>query len=94
MYASQWFLTIFTINLKTECIVRFLDCFFLDGFKTIYKFGLGILKINEEKILSSKNFDELMTLMKNIYDYISLEDLMTKSYTFSHIRKQLEVIFL
>jgi len=91
MYASQWFLTIFTLNLKPECIVRFLDCFFLEGSKTIYRFGLGILKINEERITNAKNFDELMLLMKSIYENISIEDLMSKSFSFTNLKKQLEV---
>jgi len=47
MYASQWFITIFTVNLKFEILVRIFDVFLLEGQKILYRFALAILKINE-----------------------------------------------
>lgn len=47
MYASQWFITIFAVNLKFDILVRIFDVFLLEGQKILYRFALGILKLSE-----------------------------------------------
>ena len=66
MYASQWFLTLFFVNVKYEIFLRIFDLFLLErNSKIIYRFGLALLKLNEEKIVNAKLFDELMIIIKH-----------------------------
>jgi Rab-GTPase-TBC domain len=51
MFASQWFITIFAVNLKFDILVRIFDVFLLEGQKIFYRFALAILKINEGRLL-------------------------------------------
>jgi hypothetical protein len=50
MFASQWFITVFSVNLRYEILVRVFDVFLLEGQKILYRIAYGILKINEGKI--------------------------------------------
>lgn len=76
MYASQWFLTLFFVNVKYEFFLRIFDLFLLErNSKIIYRFGLALLKLNEEKIVNTKLFDELMIIIKHLDDKIDVEKL-------------------
>ena len=50
MFASQWFITVFSVNLRYEVLVRVFDVFLLEGQKIMYRIAYGILKLNEGKI--------------------------------------------
>ena len=58
MYALEWFITLFTRELDFKILVRIFDTFLLEGFKVIYRFIFGFLKLKEEKIIRSDDRDE------------------------------------
>jgi hypothetical protein len=67
MYAMNWFLTLFFSNNKVpETAIRIFDMYLLDKDKILYRFSLALLKANEERILSTKAFDKLLYLFKEI----------------------------
>lgn len=80
IFASQWFLTLFFVNLKFEFVVRILDCFFMEGMRVIYRVGLALLKLNEEKITSNKQLDEIMNIMKKLDDGITIDMLFKTAF--------------
>ena len=41
MYAAQWVLTIFTYNFPFALVVRVLDAFLLEGWKTVFRVALA-----------------------------------------------------
>lgn len=53
MYASSWFLTLFTtaLNLNLICC-RIMDVFLSEGMEMIFKIALALLTIGKETILS------------------------------------------
>ena len=51
IYATQWFMTIFSNNIPIKLTLRIWDVFFIEGQKIIYRVALAILKINEKKLL-------------------------------------------
>ena len=59
MYASQWFLTIFTAKFPLFLVFRVLDCFLLFGFDSIFQVALGILKVSKKDMLQL-DFEGLM----------------------------------
>ena len=84
MYASQWFMTIFSVNMPFECIVRIWDIFFVEGPKMMYRVALAIFKINQEKLLKA-DLDGLFTKLRE-YSKGAEPELLIKtavSFTFS-----------
>lgn len=79
MFASQWFLTLFLVNLKFEVVVRIFDCFLMEGIRVIYRMGLALLKLNEDKI-TNKQFDEVMNIMKNLDEGLSIDVLFKAAF--------------
>jgi Rab-GTPase-TBC domain len=46
MYASQWFMTIFSVNFPFEFTVRIWDMFLIEGKKVLFRVALAIFKMN------------------------------------------------
>ena len=94
MYASPWFLTLYSAQFKFDLLVRIFDVYLLEGQKVIYRIALALMKTHEEKILKGKHMEDVLTAMKVISDNIDVEDLMTKAFDFSISRSHLKVFLL
>jgi len=94
MYASQWFITLFAVNFRFDILVRVFDVYLLEGQKILYRIALAVLKINEEKILSKKGFDEVLVIMKYLFNNITADDLFLKAFKFSISRDHITVGFI
>lgn len=53
IYATQWFMTIFSTNMPIELTLRIWDIFFIEGKKILYRVALAIFKILEKELLES-----------------------------------------
>ena len=91
MYAAQWFITLFTVNFKFEILVRVFDFFLCEGIKVVYRIGLAILKINEEKFLKAKQLEDVMGVFKEAYDNLNADELFNVAFNFGITRKQILV---
>jgi len=89
IYASSWYLTIFTNALSYDIVLRIMDCFLFEGKKILHRISLAILALKENEILSKKNLAEIMNVMKNIEENIDLDLLFKKGFDFSISRKQI-----
>ena len=90
MYASEWFICLFSRNLEFNGLVRIFDVFLLEGYKVIYRFSLAFLKIKEDEFLKGK--DGLASIMQTInksYENIDIENLFKIAFGFSISRKDL-----
>ena len=65
MYASQWFLTIFTYSAPFTLVTRVWDAFLAEGWKSMYRTALGVLAANQSALLRM-DFDELMPALKGL----------------------------
>ncbi|CAG2116761.1 unnamed protein product, partial [Medioppia subpectinata] len=52
MYASQWFLTLFTAKFPLHVVFPILDLFLLDGMDTIFQVALALLSISKKDLLA------------------------------------------
>ncbi|XP_008210149.1 ecotropic viral integration site 5 ortholog isoform X2 [Nasonia vitripennis] len=52
MYASSWFLTLFTTALSLPLACRIFDVFLSEGMETIFKVALAMLQLGKEELLS------------------------------------------
>ncbi len=46
MYASQWFLTLYTAKFPLVFVFRVIDLFLLEGTKTLFQVALALLTVN------------------------------------------------
>ena len=90
-YASQWFLTLFWLNVEHDIFLRIFDVFLYENHhKIIFRISLALLKINEDKIVNSKKFDDLMDILKNIGKDIVLNDLFKEAFKIKFSKKLLD----
>lgn len=52
MYASRWFLTLYTTSLNLQISCRVMDVFLSEGMEFIFKMALAMLAIGKESLLS------------------------------------------
>lgn len=52
MYASRWFLTLYTTSLNLQISCRVMDIFLSEGMEFIFKMALAMLAIGKESLLS------------------------------------------
>ena len=62
----QWFLCLFVGTLPTETCMKMLDEFFQRGKTVLFAAGLGLLKLNEARLLRTKSYEEAFRMLKDI----------------------------
>ena len=51
MFASQWFLTLFTAKFPLFCVFRIIDLFLCDGHNVIFQVAIGLLRLAKPDLL-------------------------------------------
>ena len=51
LYASSWFLTLFTTSLPIHLSCRIMDCFLADGLEAIFRLALALLMLGKNELL-------------------------------------------
>ena len=92
IYASQWFLCLFSKDLKPNILVRIFDVFLFEGYKVIYRFALAFLKMKEKAFINNKKgIFYSMNTVKQLFDDIDIDELFKVAFSFSlsrtHIQK-------
>jgi hypothetical protein len=64
MYASAWFMTLYTYSLPLPLVVRIFDSFLWEGWKVIYRVALQLLTTFEAPLLASTGLEEVMAVFK------------------------------
>lgn len=60
----EW-LSDYFVPFLPQCVLwRVLDCFIVEGYKTLFRVGIAILQNHRDAILASKNNAQLMKAMK------------------------------
>lgn len=93
IYASEWFICLFSRNLEFDVLVRIMDCFLLEGFKVIYRFSLAFLKSKEEDIVN--NVDEekdIFEKLNSCFKEVDIDQLFKDAFKFSFSRKYINNI--
>ena len=63
LYATQWFMTLFSTNIPIELTLRIWDIFLIQGSKIIYRIPLAFLKINEKQLLASEDVEAIRYIL-------------------------------
>ena len=85
MYLSSWFISLFARTLDFHIVLRVYDCFFLEGFKVIYRIALAILKLNETIFCKTKK-GEVLPLIYKCHENLDVEELFKVAFGFNMSR--------
>ena len=89
MYLSSWFISLFARTLDFSIVLRVYDCFFLEGYKIIYRIGLAILKLNEPKFSKVKK-GEVIPLLYKCNEDLDVEELLKVAFAFNISRNYID----
>jgi len=91
IYASEWFLCLFSKDLKPGILVRIIDVFLYEGFKVIYRFSLAFIKLKEEELIERRSgVDSTFLIMENCLKNVNIDELWKIAFGFSISKKLIE----
>ncbi|KAJ8775174.1 hypothetical protein K2173_020178 [Erythroxylum novogranatense] len=91
MYASQWFITVFTYSFPFHLAIRIWDLFLYEGVKILFKVGLALLKYCQDDLVKLP-FEKLIHALRNFpQDAMDPDVLLPMAYS---IKKENSVIIL
>ena len=79
VFASQWFLTLLSYNLPLDVLVRVWDVLVMDGWKTVFRVGVAMLKLFEGKLLLM-GLEELSQVFRHNKFKMAADVLIEKSF--------------
>ncbi|KAL8137407.1 hypothetical protein V2J09_003408 [Rumex salicifolius] len=89
MYASQWFITVFSYSFPFHLALRIWDVFLYEGVKVIFRVGLALLKSCHDDLVKLP-FEKLIHALRNFPEEVMAPDtLLPIAYTIK-ISRQLE----
>ncbi|RSH81499.1 GTPase-activating protein [Saitozyma podzolica] len=63
MFASQWFMTLFSYRFPLALVYRVLDIVFAEGVEAIFRFSLALLKKSEDTLVDME-FEEILNFLQ------------------------------
>ncbi|XP_010549945.1 PREDICTED: EVI5-like protein isoform X2 [Tarenaya hassleriana] len=89
MYASQWFITVFSYSFPFPLALRIWDVFLYEGVKIVFKVGLALLKYCHDDLVKLP-FEKLIQALRNSpEDAMDPDTLLPLAYSFK-VSKRLE----
>lgn len=88
IYASNWFITLFSNDLPFDVTPAVIDVYLLEGNKGLLRIALGLLSFLQDDLLKMKSYDDLMVFMshssarEDIFRKIDQHSLFNKASTF------------
>ncbi|CAH6720910.1 probable GTPase-activating protein Gyl1p [[Candida] jaroonii] len=73
MYASQWFLTLFSYKFPIDIVYRIFDHFIFEGLDFLLKISINLMILNEHNLMNLK-FDKLLGFLQNSLFNIFVND--------------------
>ncbi|KMT18449.1 hypothetical protein BVRB_2g025940 [Beta vulgaris subsp. vulgaris] len=93
MYASQWFITVFSYSFPFHLSLRIWDVFLYEGVKVVFRVGLALLKSCQDDLIKLP-FEKLIQALRNFPEEVMDPDtLLPLAYTIK-ISKRLEELRL
>ena len=86
LFCSKWFVCLYCEVLPVETVLRIWDTLFYEGSKILFRVALGLLKLNQDRLLSKNDFASLAEEFKKIAEdritiscHTFLDDICTKT---------------
>jgi hypothetical protein len=75
MYASQWFITLFTYSFPMQCVLRIWDIFLHEGPKINLRIALAFLHLHQTKLLQL-GFEDIIAEIKRVQPRLDMDVLV------------------
>merc|ERR1712151_1191299 len=62
---SEWYITWFARCLPIASVMRVWDTLFFEGYKILFRVGIGVFKVAEKDVLRCPNFETIMERAKS-----------------------------
>lgn len=83
MFASQWFISIFTYNFPVQVSQRVLDWYFLEGPVFLLKLAMALLHQFEQDITATKSIEQCLPTLRHLQtNSIDADQLITDALQF------------
>ena len=73
LYATQWFITVFSYNMPFELVLRIWDVFLSEGPKIPFRFALSFMERYEDAIRDG-DLESIISTLKEIHEDPAMED--------------------
>ncbi|CAF4183124.1 unnamed protein product [Rotaria socialis] len=92
MYASSWFLTLFTTQLPFNIVCRTMDLFLSEGMEMIFRISIALLEMHQDELMLLSMEDMLKYFQKEIplKDEINHEALFQRAFTLEYNGKKMK----
>ncbi|RDX79833.1 Ecotropic viral integration site 5 protein-like protein [Mucuna pruriens] len=91
MYASQWFITVFSYSFPFHLALRIWDVFLYEGVKIVFKVGLALLKYCHDDLIKLP-FEKLIHALKNFpEDAMNPDTLLPLAYSIKISKRLVEL---
>ncbi|PWN93003.1 RabGAP/TBC [Acaromyces ingoldii] len=74
MYASGWFMTLFSYRCPLDIVLRILDSVFAEGIEALFRFSLALMKKNEDVLLTLPFEEALPLLATRMFDVYKIDE--------------------
>lgn len=74
VYATQWYMTLFTTQFPFEMAVRVWDVYLQEGRKTIFRLALALMRLNEAKLMAAPEDMQIFMIFKGVLDNIRFDE--------------------
>lgn len=88
IYATQWFMTLYTCSFPIETVLRIWDCLLFEGPKIIFRVSLGFFKIHKNQ-LKNLDFDKLLRTVRELEKEVDADTLIKAAFSINLSRKKL-----
>lgn len=89
MFATEWFLTVFTRSFPFDLVTRVWDVFLYEGWKIVYRVALALIK-SISKLLKALEFEGIMARLKDLPSTINSHAIMEAALSVSITGKRIQ----
>lgn len=89
MYASQWFITVFSYSFPFSLALRIWDVFLFEGVKIVFRLGLALLRYCQDDLIKLP-FEKLVHALRNFPEEALLPDVLLPLAYNIKVSKRLE----
>ncbi|KAF5188575.1 Growth hormone-regulated tbc protein [Thalictrum thalictroides] len=81
IFATEWFLCLFSKSLPSETTMRVWDVLFNEGAKVLFHVALAIFKMKEDEILMAHQVGDVLSILQRTTHHLyDPEDLLTVAF--------------
>lgn len=70
IFASQWFITLFSYNMPFQLVARVWDLFFLRRWSVVFRVSVVLLELVQEELVDANDMEVMLNVLKSIPDRI------------------------